>query len=105
MIGAQHQPHAQSWRSGGLSSGLDESSLQWVPAGHQRHIGIVTTGGRGWLESTHIHIMCRQLKIIMKKKKKHAQKRVDVSQEPAMPCKVCIALEHGEACCDENSDS
>ena len=31
---------------------LNESSLQWVPAGHPRYKGAVTTGGRGWLDCT-----------------------------------------------------
>ena len=42
-----------SWRFGGSSSCLDESSHPWVPAGHHSARVPHTEEGCGWLSSTH----------------------------------------------------
>ena len=44
-----------SWRFGGSSSCLDESSHPWVPAGHPQHAVPHTEEGCGWLSNTHRH--------------------------------------------------
>ena len=44
-----------SWRFGGSSSCLDESSHPWVPAGHPQYTGASQEEGCGWLSSTHRH--------------------------------------------------
>ena len=44
-----------SWRFGGSSSCLDESSHPWVPAGHPQCTGASTEEGFGWLSNTQRH--------------------------------------------------